>query len=67
MHTVHIDTSALVPSLLNPGNCVVKNARNVFCYVVFQVIALVLDAIVRVVVFRVVRRAIYNMRDSVAS
>lgn len=26
LHTVHINTSALVTSLLNPGNCIVKYA-----------------------------------------
>jgi hypothetical protein len=26
LHTVHIDSSALVSSLLNPGDCIVENA-----------------------------------------
>lgn len=54
--------SVLTSCLSNEINSIVKNTRNVLTNVVFQVIGLVLNTLRLQVVFRVVSRAIDNMR-----
>lgn len=64
LHTVHQDFATFVLRSLDELYCVVEDACDVFVNVVFQMIALVLDAFIFEVVLTVVCRAVDDVRDA---
>jgi hypothetical protein len=64
LHTVHIDAPVLFAAVLHELNSIVKDARDVFLIMIFQVVSLIYNTLIFEIVFTVIARAVDYVSDS---
>lgn len=61
---MHVKFAALSSAIDHELDCVVETASNVFSNMILQMVALVDHTLILMVVFTVISRAVYHMRDA---